>query len=59
MAIWESWPRTEGQDARAGDQWTMREMWLSPCVGIGSWEEDNPPPEALFSLVEIDSQLAD
>jgi hypothetical protein len=36
-------PRTEGQDARAGDQWTMREMWLSPCVGIGSWEDDTPP----------------
>ena len=29
-------PRTEGQDARAGDQWMVPEMWLSPCVGIGS-----------------------
>ena len=28
--------RTEGQDARAGDQWTVPEMWLSACVGVGS-----------------------
>ena len=35
-AIWESSPRTEDQDARAGDQWTVPEMWLSSCVGFGS-----------------------
>jgi len=29
----------EGQDARAGDQWTLPEVWLSPCVGDGSREE--------------------
>jgi hypothetical protein len=28
-------PRTENQDARAGDQWTVLEMWLSACVGCG------------------------
>ena len=32
MAIWESWFPNEGQDARAGDQWTVPEMWLSACV---------------------------
>jgi hypothetical protein len=29
-------PGTEGQDARAGDQRTVLEVWLSACVGIGS-----------------------
>jgi hypothetical protein len=28
--------RMEGQDASAGDQWTLPEMWLSARVGIGS-----------------------
>jgi hypothetical protein len=52
---WESWPpRAEGQDARAGDQRTVLEMWLSADVGIDSREDDTPPPETLFSLVEID-----
>jgi len=26
----------EGQGARAGDQWTVPEMWLSAGVGISS-----------------------
>ena len=29
-------PRTERQDSRAGDQWTVLEMRLPPCVGCGS-----------------------
>ena len=28
--------RTEGQDARAGDQWAVPEMWVSPSVGNNS-----------------------
>jgi hypothetical protein len=28
--------RTQCEDVRPSDQWTMPEMWLSPCVGISS-----------------------
>jgi 2-polyprenyl-6-methoxyphenol hydroxylase-like FAD-dependent oxidoreductase len=28
--------QAQGQDPRAGHQWTVPEMWLSPCVGCGS-----------------------
>jgi hypothetical protein len=31
-------PRTQGQVARAGNQWTVLEMWLSAGVGGGSRE---------------------
>ena len=36
-------PLTERQDVRAGDQWTVLAMWLSACVGIGSWETPYSP----------------
>jgi hypothetical protein len=44
MVIWESW-FPKGQDASAGDQWTVPEMWLSTCVGGGSRKDDTPPAE--------------
>jgi hypothetical protein len=28
-------PRTEHEDAGAGDQWPVPEMWVSACVGRG------------------------
>jgi hypothetical protein len=49
MAIWELWSLNE-----AGDQWTMPEMRLSACVGIGSQKDDTLPLEKFLSLVEID-----
>ena len=33
FTIWESWSPNE-----ADDQWTVLEMRLSACVGIGSWK---------------------
>jgi hypothetical protein len=49
-------PRTEGQGARAGDQWTVLEMWLSACVGGGFGETSYSPiclAIVLFDLISL------
>ena len=39
-AIWESWSRTtEGQDAGAGDQWTVPEMWRTRGEGNDGYQD--------------------
>jgi hypothetical protein len=47
-AIGNRGPGTEGQDARAGDQWTVLEMWLSARVGVGSRKNVNTTKPTTF-----------
>src|SRR5262245_41731737 len=46
-SIWESWFLNEGHD----DQWTVPEMWLSACVGVGSRKTLNSPNLLSLSLI--------
>ena len=32
-------PERKTKTARAGDEWTVFEMWLPACVGVG-WEQN-------------------
>jgi hypothetical protein len=40
-----------------GDQWAVREMWLSVCLGVGS--RDGTAPEDPISFCAMQWQLGD